>query len=137
MPPLPQPEPSHRRHQRLADKLSKCIHYIKTDGGFKAFSDFMTGLFTELPTDGSSATDSAYQTVTQTVRAFLKWGPLKGFLDKVSSHPLMAEGGNTRGTVPFYSVSPVLSPGVPTSEGAMLSLSYQYSLSNLNMEAMA
>lgn len=119
MPPPPQPAPAHRQHQRLTDRLAKCIQYVKSPdgGGFKTFSDFMAGLFTELPTDSSTANDRAYQSVTQTVRAFLSWNPLKGFLNKISSHALMtANDGNTQGIVPFYCIS----PGLPTPEGMVL-----------------
>ena len=118
MPPSTQPESSHRRHQQPVDKLSKCIQYIKSPdgGGFKTFGDFMTGLFTEHPTNPLSTTDSAYQTVTQTVRTFLKWGPLKGFLDKVSSHTQMVRDGGTEGVVPPYCIG----PGVATPESMFL-----------------
>ena len=74
------------------------------------FGDFMINLFTDLPTDSSSGTDSAYQTVTQTVRAFLSWNPLTRFLNKISSHAVMAvNDGNMQGIVPPYCVSPGLS----------------------------
>jgi len=121
MQPLPQPGPAHRKHKTLASKLSDCIHYIKSPegGGFKTFGDFMTGLFTGLPTDGSSSSSSEYQTVIQTVRAFLSWNPLKGFLDKVSSHAVMTTSdGDTQGIVPFYCIS----PGLPTPEGMVFLL---------------
>jgi hypothetical protein len=73
----------------------------------------MAGLFTPIPTDHSSGTNSDYQTVTQTVKAFLKQKPLKNFLDKVSSHPLMAKDKNTQGMVPSHCIS----PGIPPLEG--------------------
>ena len=109
---LPESMPAHRKHQRVEDKLAKCIQYIKDSngGGFKSFGDFMISLFTDLPTDSSSGTDSAYQTVTQTVRAFLSWNPLTRFLNKISSHAVMAvNDGNMQGIVPPYCVSPGLS----------------------------
>ena len=136
MVPPPQSEPVHRRHLRPAEKLSQCIKYIKSqDGGrFRTFGDFMTGLFTELPTDSLSANDGAYQTVTQTVLTFLKWNPLSSFLDKLSSHTAMkANDENTQGIVPFYCVS----PGLPASEGMVLLLHYQCSSSHISMEVMA
>lgn len=136
MAPPPQSELVHRRHQQPAEKLSQCIKYIKSPdgGGFRTFGDFMAGLFTELPTDSSSANDSAYQTIRQTVRTFLKWNPLKGFLDKLSSHTAMTENDkNTQGIVPFYCVS----PGLPVSEGMVLLLHYQCSSSHICMEVMA
>ena len=100
------------------EKLANCIRFIKSsDGGFKTFGDFMAGLFAEFPTDQSSGTDAAYQTATQTVRTFLKWNPLKGILDKISSHHLMVKDENTKGIVPSYCIS----PGISTSDG-MISL---------------
>jgi len=115
MHPSSQPGPSHRKHQRPAERFSKCIKYIKSsDGsGFRSFAEFVTGLFTEFPTDRSSGTDSDHQTVTQTVKAFLKWTPLNAFFDKVSLHSLMAKGENTQGIVPSHCIS----PGIPLSDG--------------------
>jgi len=82
----------------------------------------MTGLFTEFPTDDLSAKDSSYQTVTQTVRSFLKWNPLKGFLDNLSSHAvMMKKDENTKGIAPFYCISPELS----TLEGMVSLLQYK------------
>ena len=135
MPPPSQPEPAHRQHQRLEERLSKCIRFIKSTegGGFKTFGDFMIKLFTELPTDSSSGHDSAYQTVLQTTRAFLKWNPLKGLLDKVFSHTeMMARDENTQGIDPSYCVS----PGLPALEGMVLLLQYRCNLSHINMEVM-
>ena len=114
-----QPVQAHQTHKRLTDRLASCIHYIKSPegGGFKTFGEFMTKVFTELPTDSSSANDGAYQTVSQTSRAFLSWSTLKGFLDKISSHASMtAGGGNVQGIVPSYCVS----PGLSGAEGMML-----------------
>jgi hypothetical protein len=116
MPPPLQPEPTQLKSQQQVEKLSKCIQYIKSSegGAFKTFGLFMNGLFTELPVDGSSTNIGAQQTVRQTVRSFLTWNPLKAFLDKVSSHPVMkVEDGNTEGIVPSYSVS----PGLPAVRG--------------------
>jgi hypothetical protein len=113
-----QPDPALRRHQRIVDKLSKCIQYIKQSegGGFKSFGDFMLGLFSELPTNELSANDSAYQTVKQTAHAFLKSNPFTVFLEKISSHPAMvAKDTVVKGGVPGYSIS----PGLPTSNGVV------------------
>lgn len=115
----PQPVQAHRTHKRPVDRLANCIRYIKSPdgGGFKTFGEFVTKLFTELPTDGLSANDGAYQTVSQTVRAFLSWNPLRGFLDKISSHPKMtANDGNVQQIVPSYCIS----PGLPVPEGMIL-----------------
>ena len=112
----PEPGSARRKTQRLVDKLSKCIQYIKSPdgGGFRSFGDFLIQMFTELPSDGSSANDRAHQTVKQTVRAFLSYKPLKSFLDGISSHPvMMTRDKNTEGIVPYYSVS----PGLSTSDG--------------------
>ena len=110
---------THRSHKRPIDRLASCIHYIKSPdgGGFKTFGEFATKLFTEFPTNGSSANDGAYQTVSQTVRTFLSWNPLKGFLDKISSHATMtADGGNVQQIIPSYCVS----PGLPAPKGMIL-----------------
>lgn len=108
---LPQPEPAHRKHQRLLEKLSKCIKYIKAPegGGFKTFGEFISGLFATLPPD-PDATDSERQTVLQTTKAFLKWKPLMGLLKNISLHPLMVRDENTQGIVPPHCISPRVAP---------------------------
>jgi len=119
-----QPEPSHRKHKRPLEQLSKSIHYIKASdgGGFKSFGDFISALFAPPPTD-PDATDGERQTVLQTVKAFLKWIPLYGLLKNISSHPLMVRDENTRGMVPPHCIS----PKVPLLEGTALLLQCWYS----------
>ena len=72
----------------------------------------MIGLFAELPSNRSDATDGERQTITQNVRAFLKWNPLRGFLDAISSHSMMVKDKNTQGMVPPHCIS----PGIPSLE---------------------
>lgn len=82
----------------------------------------MSGLFSPVQAN-RDATDGERQTITQTVKAFLKWNPLKDLLDKISSHPLMVKDENTQGMVPPYCIS----PGVSPMEGVALLLWYGHS----------
>lgn len=76
----------------------------------------MSALFA--PPPDWDATDGEHQTIVQTFKAFLKWNPLKGFLENISSHPLMVRDKNTQGMVPPHCIS----PRVPQLEGMALLL---------------
>ena len=96
---------SNDSHSLLAEKLGKCIRFIKS-AGFRLFPDFMRQLFVDFPKGQGSPTDGSHQTVIQTLRSFLEPGSLKPVLDGIAANKMLREDDNRSGMVPDYCVSP-------------------------------
>jgi len=81
-----------------AEKLSDCINYITSSGGFHSFGQFLSALLDDPP--------HADQVVIQTASRFLDEEHLRPFLNKVAGHRLMKGRGNILGVVPSYGFHP-------------------------------
>lgn len=88
----------YTRRRSNAQKLSDCITYITSDGGFRSFGHFLSALLDDPPDQG--------QVVIQTVSNFLAEESLLQFLNKVAGHRLMKGKGDLRTVVPSYGFHP-------------------------------
>ena len=90
---------SHYTHRRSdAEKLSDCIRYITSGGGFHSFGQFLSTLLNDAPHPD--------QVVVQTVSHFFQEGNLKPFLNKVAEHRLMKAKDDLQSVVPSYGFCP-------------------------------
>lgn len=85
----------HYTHCRSdAEKLSDCIRYITSGGGFHSFGQFLSTLLNDAP--------HLDQVVVQTVSHFFQEGNLKPFLNKVAEHRLMKAKDDLQSVVLSY-----------------------------------
>ena len=88
----------YTQRRSSAEKLSDCITYITTNGGFRSFGQFLSTLLDDPPDQG--------QVVIQTVSNFFAKENLLQFLDKVARHRLMRGMGDLRTVVPSHGFHP-------------------------------
>jgi len=93
-----------------AQKLSDCINYITSNGGFDSFGHFLSTFLDDLP--------GLDQVVIQTVSHFLEEKHLKPLLDKVAKHRLMKGRSDMQVAIPGYGFR----PGDPARNGMFISL---------------